>query len=422
MRLTVLIEISGEPVTAGHITGTTAHDACFSYDEAYISQKKYRAISLSLPLQEEAFSPRQTHTFFEGLLPEGFTRRSVAQSLHLDENDYLSILHALGKECLGAIRIIDETDDDGKSDYELLSIGQVQALAEEGATKSAELVVASHLSLTGASGKVGLYYDGANWYLPHGNAPSTHIVKQSHVRLEHIVTNEMLCLKTAQNLGIKTSDSFIINTKSGTDDTLLFATERYDRIFSAKKSIRGLPVPNRLHQEDFAQALGISSAEKYEQNNADKNAGYLKKMFSLLRAHSADPISDQLALWDYVIFSYLMGNTDNHIKNYSLLYSTDLQTIRLAPLYDVVSTIIYKSGTRDLSFAIGGEHTIDRLTRDSFRTAAKEIGLGEKIALAHFDSLSERFPRTLDDATEQLCADGFLKAEELRNRITATRI
>lgn len=413
MRLTVFIEICGEEILAGHIAGNSAADACFSYDESYLSRPNAKAISLSLPLQKTAFLPRQTQIFFEGLLPEGFTRRSVAQSLHVDENDYLSILHALGKECLGAVRIIDESDVDAASDYTPLSIEQVRALAEEGATKSTELVVASHLSLTGASGKVGLYYDGKNWYLPQGNAPSTHIVKQSHVRLEHIVPNELLCLQTAKNLGIATSDSFIINTGTGNDEQILFATKRYDRKFISQKTIRGLPVPLRLHQEDFAQALGIRSADKYEKNHA----GYLKSMFALLRAHSADPIADQLALWNYVIFSYLIGNTDNHIKNHSLLYADDLQTIRLAPAYDMVSTIIYKSSTHDLSFAIGGEYNRDRITRDSFRAAAKEIGLGEKIALAHFDSLTERFPRALDEATERLCADGYPHAEALCERM-----
>ena len=417
MQLTVLIEINGTQLLAGHICGHSAHDACFSYDDSYLSQSKPAAISLSLPLQSTPFSPRQTRIFFDGLLPEGFTRRSVAQSLHLDENDYLSILHALGKECLGAIRIVDETDTDTSDDYELLSIEQVKALAEEGATKSVELVVSSHLSLTGASGKVGLYYDGKNWYLPHGNAPSTHIVKQSHVRLEHIVLNEMLCVQTAKNLGINTSDSFIINTGLGSDEQVLFASRRYDRTLSAQKTIHGLPVPRRLHQEDFAQALGICSAEKYERHNA----GYLKKMFALLRTHSADPIADQLALWDYIVFSYLIGNTDNHIKNHSLLYAADLQTIRLASAYDMVSTVIYKNSTHEMSFAIGGEYAIDRITRDSFRAAAKEIGLGEKIALAHFDSLADRFPRALDDATERLCADGFTQAEELRGRILRTK-
>ena len=49
--------------------------------------------------------------------------------------------------------------------------------------KSTEILLDTHLSLAGASGKVGLYYDeaGDSWYLPRGLAPSTHIVKQSHV-------------------------------------------------------------------------------------------------------------------------------------------------------------------------------------------------------------------------------------------------
>lgn len=61
----------------------------------------------------------------------------------------------------------------------------VKNLAKEGVSESAQLVTKAHLSLTGASGKVGLYYDDkkGEWYLPIGNAPSTHIVKQSHVGL-----------------------------------------------------------------------------------------------------------------------------------------------------------------------------------------------------------------------------------------------
>ena len=88
----------------------------------------------------------------------------------------------------------------------------MKELAAEGAQKSAEIVTKSHLSLTGASGKVGLYYDVVNdhWYLPQGTAPSTHIVKQSHVRLEGIVTNEQLSMMTAAKCGIDVPESFIM--------------------------------------------------------------------------------------------------------------------------------------------------------------------------------------------------------------------
>ena len=62
-----------------------------------------------------------------------------------------------------------------------------------------------------------------------GTAPSTHIVKQSHVRLEGIVTNEQLSMMTAAKCGIEVPQSFIIDLGSGNDSEVLYATRRYDR-------------------------------------------------------------------------------------------------------------------------------------------------------------------------------------------------
>ena len=115
-----------------------------------------------------------------------------------------------------------------------LTSEDVRNLAKEGAAESAQLMTKSHLSLTGASGKAGLYYDEKEnqWYLPIGDAHSAHIVKQSHIRLEEIVTNEQLCLLTASYLGIDMPDSFVVDTGEAGDGDVLFATKRYDRIMN----------------------------------------------------------------------------------------------------------------------------------------------------------------------------------------------
>lgn len=296
-NLSVLLEINGKNVYVGNIRGNTSSDACFSYAEEYLSDSSNKAISLSLPLQEHSFDSNRTRIFFEGLLPEGFTRKCVAEHLQADANDYLPILSGLGNECLGAIKILEENSPSVLPEYQKLTKEEVHNLAKEGATESAQLVTKAHLSLTGASGKVGLYYDDSEqqWYLPMGDAPSTHIVKQSHVRLKKIVANEQLCLLTAKNLGIETPESFIINLGSSEDEDVLFATKRYDRKMEhSSKKLNGMTVPYRLHQEDFAQALGISSFAKYEKNGD----GYLKKLFDVLRNYSSDPITDQMKLWD----------------------------------------------------------------------------------------------------------------------------
>ena len=402
-------------VPVGEISGKSYQTAEFSYLDSYLESGYATPVSVSLPLQRESFSAERTRRFFEGLLPEGFTRRSVAQWLHLDENDYMSILYQLGKECLGAVRIVAE-DEIQTASYELITEQQVKALAAEGAQKSAEIVTKSHLSLTGASGKVGLYFDatGERWYLPEGTAPSTHIVKQSHVRLEGIVTNEQLSMMTAAKCGIEVPESFIIDLGRGDDSDVLYATRRYDRTFEGSAAmISGLPCPLRLHQEDFSQAMGISSADKYEKNRT----GYMRRMFETLGQVSANPIQDQQKLWDMIVFSYLLGNTDAHIKNFSLLYGKDLRSIRLAPAYDMVSTTVYEGSTREMAFFIGNALLIDDITEESFKEASDEVHLGRKFAIGRYNLICNRFREALRDAASELQNAGFLKAAEMEERI-----
>ena len=222
-KLDVFIEINGIQIHAGTIKGDNPDNAIFAYAPEYV-EKKYPSLSISLPVEKNDFSPEDTRNFFEGLLPEGFARKSVAKWIHAEEEDYLTVLEVLGAECLGAIRVGDEAES---GSYVELTMDEVKSLAREGVSKSTEMITEAHLSLTGASGKVGLYYDESEdvWYKPIGSAPSTHIVKQSHVRLSGIVTNEQLSLVTAEKLGIDIPESFIINVGHGGDEDVLFATK-----------------------------------------------------------------------------------------------------------------------------------------------------------------------------------------------------
>lgn len=414
--LVVYIEMNGQQNYVGQIKGNGLADACFTYADEYCAKSEAVSISLSLPISEKIFSPIQTQNFFEGLLPEGFTRRCVANWMHADENDYITILSGLGNECLGAIRIVEDSSLQSNDSYKRLTFEEVRNLAQEGASESAQIVTKSHLSLTGASGKVGLYFnnDDKQWYQPIGNAPSTHIVKQSHVRLKEIVTNEQLCLLTAAGMGIETPESFVVNTGDSKDGDVLFATKRYDRSFEgAVRNLDGLRIPLRLHQEDFAQALGIAAQHKYECNQ-DK---YLQKAFELIRNYSANPMEDQLKLWDITVYNYLIGNTDNHIKNLSLLYSKNLKSIRLAPAYDIVSTTIYESSTKDMALSINGKYAIDTLKRTDFNEQAHQCGIGEKIAMDHFEKLVSGFEQMLQNTADFMKEEGFVNSEKLKEKI-----
>ena len=361
-KLEVYIEEDGDFVLAGQIQGETWEDARFIYEKSYLENQSHQPISISLPFQEDAFSPFETRCYFEGLLPEGYTRRCVAGWMHVAEEDYLSVLAGLGNECLGAVRICEP----------------------------------------GAGG----------WYMPFGTAPSTHIVKQSHVRLSGIVANEQLCLRTAKILGIDVPESFIISV--GTGEHILFATKRFDRLMQEdSRVIDGKKVPFRLQQEDFAQALGVPASQKYEKIGDS----YLKRVFTLLRQYSDNPVEDQLKLWDICIFNYLIGNTDNHIKNIGLLYGKDRRTIRLAPAYDIVSTMIYEESTEQMAMAIDGELDIRKITKESFRAEARHIGLGERIAMRRFEQMQNSFERALAQAKEEIQDAGYPGVEEIYEKI-----
>ena len=140
-------------------------------------------------------------------------------------------------------------------------------------------------------------------------------------------------------------------------------------------------------------------------------------MFDLLLKKSASPVEDRWKLWDVLIFDYLIGNTDNHIKNLSLLYSKNLMTIRLAPVYDLLSTVIYESSTRDFSLFIGKENNLDKITRESWKSEAENVGLGKKLAMERFDILCNSFREALTASSEELYEAGYENAVQIKDRI-----
>lgn len=418
-KLYVSVEIEGRMREVGTIEGDSEFSARFRYSGDYLAQDTARPISISMPLTAEEYGPEKTRCFFEGLLPEGFLRRTVAENNRTDANDYLSILEMLGSECLGAVQIKGDNYLNIQPEYRELDPDMMFRLASEGATTSADLVVEAHLSLTGASGKIGAYLaEDGKWYLPVGSAPSTHILKQSHIRYDHVVENEQLAMQTARQLGISIPESGIIMTGDYGEGSVLFATERYDRTMTGTvNEISGLACPLRLHQEDFGQALGIAAADKYEKTGGQ----YMKKMFDLLKYRSASPIEDQMKLWDIIVFHWLIGNTDGHIKNFSLVYDRYLKAVRLAPAYDILSTIVYDTHSREMAFSIGGELEWNRIERNCFEAACTEIGLNRKIFMKRFDSLYAGFENALKCAEEILTEEGFVGAGNLAARIMKQR-
>ena len=146
----------------------------------------------------------------------------------------------------------------------------------------------------------------------------------------------------------------------------------------------------------------------------------MRDMFALLRRNSSDPVRDQLKLWDLIVFNFLLGNTDAHLKNYSLLHGQNPKTVRLAPAYDLISTTAYRSSTRDMSFRIGGKLSVDEIDRGVFLDAAEEVGLGRRIAMQHFDTIADQFENALQETAAELAEQGYSRAAAIAQEVLAT--
>ena len=175
--------------------------------------------------------------------------------------------------------------------------------------------------------------------------------------------------------------------------------------------------PYRIHQEDFAQAMGVPAFEKYEKDGQN----YAGKMFEIIRNHAKRPLEDQLRLWNRIVFNYVLGNTDAHIKNFSLIYDPHMEGISLAPAYDMISTVIYESATKDMSFNIGGTRNLDDIDEDCFRSLSSEVGIGEKIAMNSYNDILDKFEKAVKESAKELHEIGFSKAPDLAKRILIAR-
>jgi serine/threonine-protein kinase HipA len=177
-------------------------------------------------------------------------------------------------------------------------------------------------------------------------------------------------MKLAAAIGIPTA-KVEARTVEGMEYLLV---ERYDRIYRADPGQE--PVLERLHQEDFCQALGIVSEMKYQKEGGPS----LKQCFALLREVSNTPVIDLSRLLDAVIFNYLVGNNDAHGKNFSLLYRgiaiTDMQ-VSLSPLYDSLSTVYYPEISRTMAMKLGGEYSSEKVMPRNFEQFAEEAGLAK---------------------------------------------
>ncbi len=355
--------------------------------------QRSRAISLSLPLSQEDFTPAESRPFFEALLPEGAVREQIASQLKLATSDSFGLLAELGRDCAGALQIVDNKRMSDQPSARWLDESELDELVEElprhplGIQRKDEHL---RLSLAGVQHKAVLVRDEQQRFgKPLDGMPSSHILKPELPGSEYpgLATNEYFCMRLAARCGLSAASVELI-TAAGRP---CLVVERFDR--------EQLTWPHRrVHQEDLCQALGLTPDFKYQKE--EWRLPSYRALADLLDRDGAWPGLDRLAGAQAAVFHYLVGNADAHAKNISLVHARD--GVRLAPLYDVVSTAVYPDLSTELALSIGDELDPDAVTSIHWSDLADDFGLNvggyARVRRELLDRVTVEAPRLRDQA------------------------
>ena len=344
-------------------------------------------LSLSLPLTSERYTHGLVRPFLDGLLPEDEPRQIVANDLGLLREDTFGLIRALGRDCAGAL-VIQPADGPPPPNPTTLSaepLGETEIGVLVANLRSAPLGVGGRvrISLAGVQEKLVLTRmpDG-RWGRPVEGTPSTHILKPEIDRYPKTVENEVFCMRLARNLGLRVP-AVEMTTIAG---HRLVVIDRYDRVVHEDGSVE------RVHQEDFCQATGIPPEKKYEEDGGPS----LRRIAGILQDVAAPGSVDELLR--LVTLNVLVGNGDAHGKNYSLLHEPS-GALRLAPVYDVVSTLVY--GDDRLAMYVDRVHRTNKVTAERLINEAARWGMSRRRAAEAVTDLLDRAPAAAEAARNE---------------------
>jgi serine/threonine-protein kinase HipA len=326
---------NGERMGTWRISAQGEHE--LRYDDAWLASESSRPLSLSLPLiRHESHRGAAVHNYFDNLLPDSkYIRERLAQRFRIDSTGAFDLLAAVGRDCVGAIQLLDENDapeNVERIEGAALTEAQVEQLLVQtvasgglGDEPGDEL----RISLAGAQEKTALLWHENQWVAPHGATPTTHILKLPIGLVGHhkadfstSVENEWLCLNILGEFGIPVPRCAMLRF----GEQKVLAVERFDRRLHS--SGRWLV---RLPQEDFCQVLGVPSHLKYESDGGPGMVALADRL-----AHSVQAQADLETLLSVQLLFWMLGATDGHAKNFSIALLPQGR-FRLTPIYDVMS-------------------------------------------------------------------------------------
>ncbi len=236
----------------------------------------------------------------------------------------------------------------------------------------AKKIIVKSIAITGVQPKLSLDLEkqkGEPSRLTIVGLNGDYILKPSSKEYAELPENEDLTMHLAELVKIKTAQHTLIRLHSG---ELAYLTKRFDRKNKTKIAV-----------EDFCQLSGNLTEHKYR--------GSIEKIGKLTNQFTTNKGFEIQRLFELVLFSYLTGNTDMHLKNFSLI-ENNLGEYELSPAYDLLSTaLVIHSDREESALTINGKK--NRLQLKDFNALAESLKINEKSLQAIYKRFHKVLPK-----------------------------
>lgn len=302
------------------VAGDLRKEARFAFN--YSAHESSCEVSVSMPLRAESYASGALLPVFEMNRPEGYLLYKIEEAFAKAGGlDDMRLLDIVGGQQIGRLSY---ARPDERREIKSRQIGLTEILKRQPTSELFDFLVATYFEsgISGVQPKV-LVPDGDRAGTALDRETVIHadlIVKAGGAEFPHLTQNEFMCMTAARAAGIDTPRFWL------SDDGGLFVVERFD-----------LKDGEVLGFEDMGVLMNKTSRRKYE--GSYENVAKAVRLYCA----EADPLADLHRLFEYVAFTVMVRNGDGHLKNFGLLYQHPgaRGSIRLAPLYDVVTTSLY---------------------------------------------------------------------------------
>jgi serine/threonine-protein kinase HipA len=385
-----VLQVVLRDVLVGSIVALQGRQTVFTFDDAYV-ENDYRPtltqgfIDAYGRLRVRPGRVGRIIPFFANLLPEGDLRAYIAEHAGIDRRDDLALLWLTGSDLPGAVTA---RDPEGRA------VPPVAAGGPEIVPPTERLF---RFSLAGVQLKFSAMRNATGGLtIPVSGRDGDYIVKLPSLHFQRVPENEYATMQFARDVGLDVPECRLVDLADidgmptdipRTIETKAFVIRRFDRRAAG----------DRVHIEDFNQVYRQYPSDKYDNHDYNEMARDIYRWMGVA------------ALQDFVrrlVFTMAIGNTDMHLKNWSLIYR-DTITPELAPVYDYLCASAYSiAGRNELALNLGGVKALSAIDDDVFERFAKRADVSARLILTAAHDMRDRvqstWPRKRAELKEEL--------------------